>query len=471
MIAITEHPLQALQGAYEKAKIDGKPRLVSFVKQINPYNPLALFYNGKKMFYGERFIWMDATRCHTLIGFNHLSVMTTEQDGDRYRSIEEQWKNFMEQSIQKMHDFPMGTGPLLFGGFSFDPQKEQTALWKEFPSGKFIVPQFLYTEIENKAYFTINVLITQNDRVAEILDWFRRVEQTLFAETIVSLKAFESDIIHIAEIDSIRWKEAVGKATRRIKKGDIEKVVLARELRAAFDQNVSNEYVLQRLMDEQPTSYVFAFESGDDCFIGASPERLVKRENTEVFSTCLAGSIPRGKTKEEDERLGRDLLHDQKNLIEHEVVVHMIKEAMKESCETIDAPSSPVLYKTRHIQHLYTPVKGTIKRGMSLFSFVEKLHPTPALGGYPQMKAKQVIRELELLDRGWYGAPLGWLDNQGNGEFIVGIRSALLQKKEASLFAGCGIVAESDPESEYKETKIKFNPMLSALGGAIHDIQ
>ncbi|HWO98687.1 MAG TPA: isochorismate synthase [Bacillus sp. (in: firmicutes)] len=469
MIAITEHPLQALQEAYEQAKIEGKPRLISFVKQINPYNPLELFYNGRDMFYGERFIWMDAARRHTLIGFNHLSVMTTEQDNERYRSIEEQWKRFMEQSVQKADDFPIGTGPLLFGGFSFDPQKEQTALWREFPSGKFIVPQFLYTEIENKAYFTINTLITQNDQIAEILDWLERVEQTLFSKESVSLKPSESDIVHLTEVDPIRWKEAVDKATQRIQRGDIEKVVLARELKASFSQQVSNEYILQRLMDEQPTSYVFAFESGDDCFIGASPERLVKQEGVEVFSTCLAGSVPRGRTKEEDNRLGQELLHDQKNLIEHEVVVHMIKEAMKESCETIDAPSSPVLYKTRHIQHLYTPVKGIIKEGMSLFSFVEKLHPTPALGGYPQMKAKQVIRELELLDRGWYGAPLGWLDQQGNGEFIVGIRSALLRKKEASLFAGCGIVAESDSESEYNETKIKFNPMLSALGGAVHD--
>ena len=109
MIAITEHPLQALQEAYEQTQIEGKPRLVSFVKQINPYNPLELFYNGRNMFYGERFIWMDAARRHTLIGFNHLSVMTTEQDSERYRSIEEQWKRFMEQSVQKMNSTRQST--------------------------------------------------------------------------------------------------------------------------------------------------------------------------------------------------------------------------------------------------------------------------------------------------------------------------------------------------------------------------
>jgi menaquinone-specific isochorismate synthase len=470
VIAIKEHPLQALQEAYEQAKKEGKPRLVSFVKRVNPYNPLALFSNGRKMFYGERFIWMDAARQYTFIGFNHLHVITTEEDEARYRSIEKQWKRFINRSVHKIDIFPTGTGPLLFGGFSFDPQKEQTNLWREFPSGKFIVPQFLYTEIEHEAYFTANVLITEKDRVAEIAHWLKRVEATLFSENRSELAVHRNEMLYQEEVEPIKWKEAVGEATKRIQHGEIEKVVLARELRTAFSQPLQNEYVLQRLTAEQPTSYIFAFESGDDCFIGASPERLVKREGEYVFSTCLAGSTRRGKSNEEDEQLGQELLRDEKNLVEHEVVVHMIKEAMMESCQNIEAPSSPGLYKTKHIQHLYTPVKGTIKNGMSLFSLVERLHPTPALGGYPQKKAKQVIRELELLDRGWYGAPLGWLDSAGNGEFIVGIRSGLLQKNEASLFAGCGIVAESNPESEYKETKIKFNPMLSALGGVIHDI-
>jgi menaquinone-specific isochorismate synthase len=470
VIAITEHPLQALQEAYENAKREGNPQLVSLVKEINPYNPLSLFYNGKNMFSGERFIWMDAARRQTLIGFSHLTVMETEQGAGRYQTIEKGWKRFKGRSIQKMSEFPAGTGPVLFGGFSFDPKKERTVLWNKFPSGKFIVPQFLYTEMNNKTYFTINVLIAPQDCVEHILDRIERVEGALFAEENISIETFKSSMARLTEVEPARWKKAVQTATRRIQKGEVEKVVLARELRAAFSDRVSTEYVLRQLVEEQPESYVFAFESEEDCFIGASPERLVKQEGDEVFSTCLAGSIARGRTRKEDEQLGQELLCDEKNLLEHEVVVHMIKEAMKESCKGIQAASSPQLYKTKHIQHLYTPVKGTIKEGMTLFSFVEKLHPTPALGGYPQAKAKEVIRELELLDRGWYGAPLGWMDYKGNGEFIVGIRSALLQQNEASLFAGCGIVADSEAESEYAETKIKFNPMLSALGGAINGI-
>ena len=143
----------------------------------------------------------------------------------------------------------------------------------------------------------------------------------------------------------------------------------------------------------------------------------------------------------------------------------MIKGAIEDTCSEVDIPSEPRLLKLRHIQHLYTPVKGKPNLGTSLLMLVERLHPTPALGGVPTTSAMLKIREVEDMDRGFYGGPIGWLDYQGNGEFAVAIRSGLIQENEASIFAGCGVVENSEPESEYEETKIKFKPMLSALGG------
>ncbi len=143
----------------------------------------------------------------------------------------------------------------------------------------------------------------------------------------------------------------------------------------------------------------------------------------------------------------------------------MIKHAMNESCTSVSSPNHPEILKMRDIQHLYTPVKGIAKENVSLLTVVNRLHPTPALGGQPKQKAYEIIRELEILDRGWYGSPIGWFDTKDNGEFAVAIRSGLINGKDASLFAGCGIVGDSEPESEYKETMIKFRPMLSALGG------
>ena len=143
----------------------------------------------------------------------------------------------------------------------------------------------------------------------------------------------------------------------------------------------------------------------------------------------------------------------------------MIERAMNEVCAEVIVPSEPVLLKMRHIQHLYTPVRAKVHDDVSIFSLVERLHPTPALGGFPKEKAVQTIREIEPLDRGWYAAPIGWVDAKGNGEFAVAIRSALLHDHEAHLFAGCGIVAHSNPRSEYEETNVKFKPMLLALEG------
>ena len=184
-----------------------------------------------------------------------------------------------------------------------------------------------------------------------------------------------------------------------------------------------------------------------------------------MYSTCLAGSIARGKDEVEDELLGNMLLNDDKNLIEHQYVVDMIKEAMEDTCSEVVIPEHPRLLKLKHIQHLYTPVKGKVNPDSSLLSLVERLHPTPALGGLPRKTAVEKIREVEDLDRGFYGGPLGWFDHQGNGEFAVAIRSGLIQGNEASIFAGCGVVGDSIAEIEYEETKIKFKPMLSALGG------
>ncbi len=191
----------------------------------------------------------------------------------------------------------------------------------------------------------------------------------------------------------------------------------------------------------------------------------MKKNGNDVFTTCLAGSIKRGKTTKEDLDLGEDILSDQKNLIEHQYVVDMIKEAMSEVCTEVILPDQPQLMKMRDIQHLYTPVTGKTDDQTSLLDIIERLHPTPALGGLPKKPAVEKIREVELLDRGFYGGPIGWMDYRGNGEFAVAIRSGLIQGNEASLFAGCGVVAHSDSESEYQETNIKFRPMLTALGG------
>ncbi|WP_248511784.1 isochorismate synthase MenF, partial [Sporosarcina sp. NCCP-2222] len=166
--------------------------------------------------------------------------------------------------------------------------------------------------------------------------------------------------------------------------------------------------------------------------------------------------------------LGEELMRDRKNREEHQYVVDMISAIFNRLSQDVSIPKTPRLMKVRDIQHLYTPVQGSVGKDTDIFSFIQSLHPTPALGGVPTNTALDMIRQEEGIDRGYYAAPIGWTDAAGNGEFAVAIRSALLAGNKAYLYAGGGIVADSDPHSEYAETWVKFRPVLRALGGNLN---
>jgi isochorismate synthase len=210
---------------------------------------------------------------------------------------------------------------------------------------------------------------------------------------------------------------------------------------------------------------LFAFTSVQNCFVGATPERLVRLEERTVRTDCLAGSTRRGATHDEDRSLGEALLADRKERHEHALVVRALHDALLPFCSQVHAPETPTLLRMPNVQHLYTPLEGILKEEGDIFGLVERLHPTPATGGLPREMACSVLRTYECFDRGWYAGPVGWVDGRGGGEFVVAIRSALLKGCEASLYAGCGIVAGSDPEREYEESCLKLRPMLWAVNG------
>ncbi|MEH7013672.1 isochorismate synthase [Neobacillus niacini] len=442
----------------------GQPILISEVHKMDTINPLSFFNSGRERYLGERFYWKDPSEEVVLIGLGISKQIQSDQATDRFFHVEEEWKKFLKDSLIFNPYIENGLGPVMFGGFSFDPLKVKTPLWSKYADSLFHVPKYMLTIVEGQTYLTTNIVCTPND------------DYTLFekviSERVQLLTSLEHEfdinpakLLQMKEISPLQWKQSVDDVVEDLKTGSLKKVVLARELRLFFDNHVKADVILENLYNQQRNSFIFVFESNGDCFLGATPERLVKKQGKDVFSTCLAGSIKRGKTEEEDNILGQTLLNDQKNLNEHGFVVEMIKEALEESCEEIILPDRPQLLKIRDIQHLYTPVIGKCQKDASLLLLVERLHPTPALGGLPKQEAVEKIRQVEELDRGFYAAPLGWVDYRGNGEFSVSIRSGLIQGKEASLFAGCGVVANSDSESEYLETSLKFRPMLRALGG------
>jgi menaquinone-specific isochorismate synthase len=450
--------------AIDKAKSFSASILVSEVHKINPIDPLSFFAAGEEKYSGERFFWKYPSEEKYMIGIGICKQISSDQETDRFFHVEKEWKRFIDQAIIVDDYHIEGTGPTAFGGFSFDPLKEKTGLWSKFSHSQFHIPTFMLSVHDGQTFLTTNVVCTAQDD----LSLYLKAEQErakLLEEASRQLEFDTALLTERMDVHPEEWKQSVTEVVNEIKEGTLKKVVLARELRLLFDRNIHAESVLNRLRTEQSDSYIFAFESNGACFIGATPERLVKKEMDQVYSTCLAGSIGRGRNKVEDELLGNSLLNDDKNLIEHQYVVDMIKSAMEDTCSEVMIPQHPCLLKLKHIQHLYTPVKGKANWESSLLSLVERLHPTPALGGFPNKSALAKIREVEELDRGLYAGPLGWFDHQGNGEFAVAIRSGLIQGKEASLFAGCGVVEDSLSDLEFEETKIKFKPMLSALGG------
>jgi menaquinone-specific isochorismate synthase len=447
--------------AIARARQYKEPQLISVVDQIDFNDPYQFMDNGQAVD-DHRLFWRSAEEDFTMVGVGTASKLFATNER-RFKEVQSLWNEIREHAVIYNRYGEKGTGIVAIGGFSFDPQQRGSSPWEAFPDSQMTIPAYLLTNKNGQSFLTTNVLIFPEDHQQQIVNQIADHHDKILNYSQRDLRLPErTDAV---EDSPEEWKRSVKAATDDIKKGLLEKVVLARELRVSFQEPVQIAAVIQALAETQDNSYIFAFESEGEYFVGATPERLAKVEKRELVSTCLAGTVPRGRTEAEDHHLGQGLLNDPKNRSEHQFVVEMIRGAV-EACSTdVHIPEEPVLYPLRNLQHLYTPVRATLDAGYTILDVIERLHPTPALGGMPQQESVEYIRHHETLNRGWYAGPIGWFDDHNNGEFAVAIRSALIQHESASLFAGCGVVEDSDPEAEYEETAVKLKPMLSVLGG------
>lgn len=433
---------------------------ISIVERIEPIHPID-FYSAFHETFGNRYFWKQADCGIVFVGIGVEKTFETKNAKNRFRHIHSEWESFLK-NVHFDSSIPW-TGPLLLGGFSFFDEKELNSKWDKFPSGQMVLPKVMLTVHDDQHYLTFNFKINKETSVDDIEERMNEIYHQFSADYKENLEDNELNEINTLEYEE--WAHLINEAVQTIKSGKLGKVVLARELEAIFENKITIESVLQHLYDTEQDCYVFIMENDGDLFVGATPERLVRVEGEEILSTCLAGTISRGKDESEDEALATRLLNDKKNREEHQFVVDMVKDAIRPYSNHLSIPDNPTIYRLKHLQHLYTPVTATLKKGISIFDLVQSLHPTPALGGDPTDKALSYIKVKEPFDRGWYAAPVGFVDSQFNGEFAVAIRSALIQGNEATLFAGCGVVLESDPLEEFDETDLKFMPMLKALGG------
>lgn len=435
----------------------------SSVWSIDPIPATSVYRAAQVLQEEERFFWQTNDRSLTMVGFGAAFTIAPEHKYlSRFSSVEQQWKRFIGKVDTSV--LPYGTGPLLFGGFSFFEEPSSNDAWQTFGAASFIVPKFMYTESDGKAYWTETVVAP-----TELLQHHIQDQDELSVKCWSTLVNREEkiDLPHLVQEENPcgeEWKSVVKRATNAMEEGNFNKVVLAREQQLTFSDNMDVATVLRNLSEEQQNSFVFSYAKGDHSFMGATPERLIRKNGNRVYSHAIAGTMPRGETLQGDFQLGDWLLQDVKNGQEHAYVVELIQSVFESLCEDVVVAESPSLLKMKHVQHLHTPIQGTVTDSATLLPFVEKLHPTPALGGSPRPEALQFIREHEPLDRGWYAGPIGWVDMNGNGEFVVAIRSARINRNEAVLYAGCGIVSDSTPVEEWDETLVKLKPMRTSLG-------
>ncbi|MEY9973997.1 menaquinone-specific isochorismate synthase [Lysinibacillus sp. RC46] len=434
--------------------------------EVSRLSALAFYAAGEEHYKGERFYWQNREKTMTLVGLGHAYTIQNNAKNNRFDAVEAEWKNLTKNCVKGQSELQ----PILFGGFTFDPQNEVTGEWTDFPEAYFALATYQLVIRDDKAFVSIH-LISKNEQAESQLEALRKERDHLIhAAQVKEVKTYaKPEITSYFEPYKEPYLASIDQVTALIKQKKADKVVIARSLALQFKEQVSSPQVLSQIIHEQPESYLFGLERQELLFFGASPERLVKVEEGRAFSSCVAGSIKRGKTAEEDEAYGQSLLNDSKNGGEHQYVVDMIAETFRKNCVEMTIPDGPRLLKIRDIQHLYTPVEGQLNNEATILQLTKSLHPTPALGGVPRKEAMAAIRKYEPMNRGLYAAPIGWVDADGNGEFAVAIRSAALLKDKAYLYAGGGIVADSEPQSEYEETLVKFRPMLRALGGQLHE--
>jgi isochorismate synthase len=411
----------------------------------------------------EAFVWEQPAADVSIVGIG--VARSVEVEGPRrFVEADAAARELFAGLVVRGDAAPPEGGPLLVGGFAFGHHADPGTAWRGFPPGRLVLPRLLVVRRGDRAWAT---LVGQSQgRASE-----ERELRTLLRGPCATMPAGERanakttpEFRATADRPHAHFHGLVAKALAAIGRGEFEKVVVARTARLLHSADFSPGEVLALLRRTHPSSTAFGVvRRGGAAFVGATPERLVRLRDGCVEAAAVAGSAPRGRTPEEDARLARALRESKKEQAEHAIVVRAVREVLAKLCAPLHAPESPRLCQLDGIQHLETPITGTLRSERSVLRLVELLHPTPAVGGAPSDAALAWLERHEGLERGWYAGPVGWVDATGDGEFAVALRCALLRGREALLFAGAGIVEGSEPESELHETRLKFRAFLGPL--------
>ena len=369
-----------------------------------------------------------------LVGFG-IHKRHTVSEPDRFTEARKWWRNSINEFDIRNNLHGAGTGPILFSSFSFDSSEES----------QLIIPKVVIGQRNGKSWIT----------------WIGDQSQPQ-----LSRASDKRAPLHLSWSGSNGdvWQERVARAIEKIKGGKLEKVVLARFTTATSDSAISARPILNYLSSEYPSTWIYS----NDGLIGATPELLVRLSKSLITSRILAGTIRKTGDDERDLALAGSLARSSKDLEEHEYAVRSVADALAPFCSSMNVPESPFVLHLSNVMHLATDVTGVLSDNSSpsdIFELVARLHPSAAVCGTPTEVAKRTIDEIEGISRGRYAGPVGWIDAKGDGELGIALRCGQIShdKKSIRIYAGCGIVAGSDPEREYAESQAKLLPMRSAL--------
>ncbi|MFO0558924.1 MAG: isochorismate synthase [Polyangiales bacterium] len=351
--------------------------------------------------------------------------------------------------------------PAFLGGAAFATGVVRDAEWSWFADEMFVLPRWRAALTDAGAFATWII------RVEELADKDALRRELSAANDVIArsptMRIFNAKLASREDLSRERWSALVRSALSTIDAGTVSKLVPVRRSHLKLDSAIDPVACLARAGSKYRTCTRFLVEREERSFVGATPERLVRVKGRELETDALAGSLPR-KPDEDPEPLARELLASDKNRREHQAVVDALRAMLEPLCDKLEIPAEPRVRVLPNLVHLWSPIHGHLKLRKHPLDLVALLHPTPAIAGTPREFAVDWLTRNEPHSRGWFSGPVGWFDAKGDGAFVVGLRSMLVHRSDAWLYAGAGVVAGSDPDAEYEETLAKLGAMTAALG-------
>ena len=388
--------------------------------------------------------------------------LAAEPGPDRVRATARLWERWAGAFVQVG---PGWVAPVAVGGFAFRPDRDPGPPWAGFPAVLLRVPALTLFRARGRTLAMAATLAAPGEATADVDARLDDADALLDLETTGYRGPRARKLVNTATRTAADWMRAVLAAAGALAEGRAEKVVLAREMLARGDGVVTAGGVLRALRSAYPACFTYLVPGADGtALVGASPELLLRRSGGVATLQPMAGSAARGHDGGEDDRLADELLASTKNRSEHSVVVRDIVAALTAAGATVAAAEAPEVVRFTNIQHLATTITARLPvPPPPALALCGVIHPTPAVGGHPRAAALELIDQLEAMDRGWYAGAVGWTDAAGDGEFAVALRCRLLWEDGARLFAGVGIMPDSDPAVELTETDLKLRALLGAL--------